>query len=250
MPSFTATTAVVTLTGGAATFIPPRFSADAARLVLTPGTASWSIGLDTSTADTTPTLSRLKEAVRYFDEGGRPTINMQLHWQRTMEAIELAFSGLTGRVDDIDSLLAQIQAANALATAASGTATEVNDRVNVALGFVDPVNVLSAASSGAITIAAHDRIYGDGTTVAVNSGSVSGFAPGDYVSVYYQDAGHAGGAVTYYGTTSAVVQSGSRHVVGQVTVPAIGAPSASGAGVTAPGYTPPVDITFDIPYFI
>lgn len=165
-----------------------------------------------------------------------PTAQMQLHWQRTMESIEKAFQALSGQVTDLSGIVAQIQAANALAAAANANAVAAKASIDIANSFTNPTSVVSATNDGTVTIIAHARVYGDGTSVAVNSGSVTGFASGDYVTVFYDDAARVGGAVAYQGTRTAVAQVGNRHIVGQVTIPAAGEPAADGISPTAPGY--------------
>lgn len=158
-----------------------------------------------------------------------------------MEAIEAAFSALTMQVASNTAILAQIQAAQRLAQAANDNAVSVKTQVDITQSYTDPTSVLTADSTGTITIAAHDRVYGDGTRVAVDAGSASGYVPGDYVSVYYDDAGRTGGAVAYQVTVNAVAQGGVRHVVGSISVPQAGEPPSEGGGVPAPGYTPSPD---------
>ena len=60
----------------------------------------------------TPTivnLARLQRQKAYFEREGYPTAQMQIHWQKTMEAIETAFASLNATVVD----LAATQAAQA-----------------------------------------------------------------------------------------------------------------------------------------
>jgi len=187
---------------------------------------------------TAPKLDRLQRLIRYFNADGTPTEKMALDWQNTMEAIEAALAGLTNQVGNIEAILAQIQAANDLASAANQTANAASANISITNSYTDPVSVLTANSDGLITIAAHTRIYGDGTSVAVNGGTVGGFGQGQYVSVYYDDAARAGGAVVYQGSTSPIAQSGSTHSVGQISIPYAGQPPASGGGVSPPGYVP------------
>lgn len=191
--------------------------------------------MDPSTV-TAPKLDRLQRQGTYFTPTGNPTAQMQVHWQRTMEAIEAAFASLTGQVTDLTAIVAQIQAANDLAAAANATAVSTKASIDIANSFTNPTSVVSGANDGSITISAHSRVYGDGSSVSVNSGSLSGFASGDYVTIYYDDAARAGGAVTYQGTTLAVAQVGNRHIVGQVTIPAAGDPPETGISPSAPGY--------------
>lgn len=174
-------------------------------------------------------LPRLHRQLSYFDRDGRPTQQMQQHWQNFAERIEQRFT-------DIESLLAQIQQAQATAAQAVQTANTTQSAIDLTNSYTNPVGVLSASSSGAVTVSAHQRIYGDGTSVSVNAGSVSGFAPGQAVTVYYTDPARDGGAVTYLGTTNAVSQTGDTHIVGQVTIPSVGQPDEYGTGPTAPGW--------------
>lgn len=240
MPSFTGTPLQLSITGGEATFEPARLSGSplqlsiaGAQAILGPGTGS------TSLTTVSLSLDRLQRQGRYFNADGTPTTQMQLHWQRHCEALEAFAARITAQVNDNANLLAQILAANALAAAANDNATETQARTSLADSYTDPVNVLTAANDGSISVEAHSRAYGDGTSVSVNAGSVTGFSGGDYVTVFYKDAGREGGAVTYQGTTSAVAQKDAVHIVGQVTIPASGEPPASGGGTTAPGYSPP-----------
>lgn len=235
MPSFTATPASLLIEGGAATFEPARFTATAARLSIVAGSATFSVGSDTALSVTSPILDRL---TRFDDllEGTGPSTRFQLIWQQTMEAIEAAFAALTTQVADNTSVIARLVAAENLAAAANDNAVSTSNELALANSYVNPVGVLTASSAGVVTIAAHERIYGSGSSVSVNGGSISGFAPGAAVSVYYADSARTGGAVTYQGTTSAISQTDGTHIVGQVVIPAVGLPDEAGSGPTAPGW--------------
>lgn len=164
-------------------------------------------------------------------------MRFQLIQQRNAEAIEAALEALTQQVSDNTVLLNEIRAAQLLAQSANDTATSVSNSVTLTASYPTPSDILTASSSGSILISAHTRVYGN-TSVAVNAGSVSGFAPGDYVQVFYDDAARAGGAVTYQGTTDLISQSGSTHIVGGVTIPQEGEPPAQGQPTPPPGYVP------------
>jgi hypothetical protein len=234
VPSFTATPATLAIEGGNATFEPARFSATSARLSIVPGSATFSVGSDSALSVTTPTLDRLTR----FDEileGTGPSTRFQLIWQQTMEAIEDAFAALTTQVGDNTSVIARLVAAENLAAAANDNAVSTSNELALANSYINPVGVLTASSAGVVTIEAHERVYGT-SPVAVNGGSVSGFAPGAAVTVYYADLARSGGAVTFQGSTSAISQTGGTHIVGQVTIPAVGQPDEAGSGPTAPGW--------------
>lgn len=248
MPSTVGTPAQITITGAAAATIPARFTATHAQLSLDGALAVVGPGTGTTLSVTSPTLDRLRRFDRLMS-GDEVDTRYQLIWQRTMEAIEDAFAALTLQVADNTALLNRIAAAQDLAAAANETATDTNDAVSIANSYVSPVDLLTAANDGSITIDAHTRYYGNGSSVSVNSGSVTGFAGGDYVTVYYKDAARVGGAVTYVGTTNAVAQKGDVHVVGQATIPASGEPPATGSSTASPGYKPPTGTpTYDPDY--
>lgn len=238
MPSVIATRATLTISGGEARFQPNRFTGDPARLIITVGNVSAGPQTSGGTVVTAPDLDRLQRLVKYFNPDGTATPKMVLDWQNTMEAIEAALAGLTGQVTDLTAIVNRLAAAEALAAAANDTANASANNISITNSYTDPVSVLTASSDGVITIAAHTRIYGDGVSVAVNGGSVSGFAQGAYVSVFYDDAARQGGAVSYQGTTDLVAQSGSTHSVGQISIPYAGSPPSSGGGVSPPGYVP------------
>lgn len=227
MPSLTYTPGALTLTGGTFNPAPIRFGYTAGRLTLTGGTFNAGVNLSATDGDRLPRLQRQET---YFGEGGKPTPQMQLHWQRFAERIERRF-------DDIESVLAAVQAAQAAAAAAQQTANATQAVISLTDSYTNPVSILTAASDGTVTIAAHSRVYGDGTSVSVNSGTVTGQSGN--TTIYYTDPARAGGAVTYRGTTSPIAQTGDTHIVGQVTIPAAGQPATTGAGPSAPGYTPP-----------
>jgi hypothetical protein len=229
MPSFPYTPGALTLTGGTFNPEPIRFTYTPGALTLSGASIGAGPGLGATDGEK---LARLMRQQSYFDEGGRPTSQMQIHWQRTMERIEQRFT-------DIESVLAQVQAAQTMAAAAQQSVLVVEAKVDLANSYTDPVaGLLTGSSAGVVTIASHSRVYGDGTTVAVTGGSVSGFTSGQFVRVYYVDAARAGGAVTYLGTTSEVIQQGDTHVVGGVTIPVMGEADATGAGTVPPGYVP------------
>jgi hypothetical protein len=156
-----------------------------------------------------------------------------------MGAIKDALTTQGSEIDELQAIYAAINVAQATATQAVQQAQATEQVVSVANSRTEPVEGnLSATSDGTITIAAHNRIYGDGTTVAVAGGSLSGFSSGQFVRVFYVDAAHAGGAVTYQGTTGDVVTEGSTLVVGGILIPQLGESPATGVPTFPPGYVP------------
>ena len=165
---------------------------------------------------------------------GQTEYRQQLVQQRNAEGIEAAFAGL------IANVVALEQALN-LAREGIRQANDVAMRVSISGSYTNPTNVVSATSAGVVSIAAHQRVYVDAgnTSVSVDAGSLSGFTPGQLVTVFYADGTRSGGAVAYQSSLSPVVQEGMMHVVGRVTIPQTGSPPATGGGPTAPGYVPP-----------
>ena len=243
MPSFTATPAQMLWTGGEVTLEPIRLGYIAASLAWAGGTPVIGPNLTTGLAITKPRLDRLTRGQEYYDNKGRVGPQMQVLWQRNVESVEGAFTGLINQVAAIQSALDASLAAQATATAAALAAQEVSNSATLASSYTVPIEgVLSATSAGVITIAAHQRYYSADNIVNVDAGSISGLTEGLFYRVSYADAAWAGGAVVYEATTGAVTQSGTTHVVGGVGIPIAGEPPTTGAGTTPPGYIEtPVD---------
>ena len=186
-------------------------------------------------------LQRLRRGVPIVNKDGTPTDAFARLWDETMSRIESV-------VNDQAALLAAVAAAQAAAetaqTAADNAQAAVDDVAAVAedlsLQNSFPSGIsLSAADAGTnvtVTISAHTRNYGDGTSVAVSAGTVTGLPYSATRFIYYDDASRAGGAVSYLASTSEIVQAGNRHSVGGVITPAAGLPPNDGVVVRPPGY--------------
>ncbi len=191
---------------------------------------------------------------------GNPTIAFSVYWQQVIGAITTAFVDLSDAVAAIAAAQAAADAANAAAAAADASAATANAAAATAQTSADTANdaavaaseatalqdswvsglTLGATDAGAnatINISAHTRNYSDGSSVAVNIGSVTGLAYSTLYYLYYDDAARTGGAVTYSATTSptTAAQTGNRHTVGSVTTPAAAAPDTDGKFVRPPG---------------
>jgi hypothetical protein len=238
LPSVSVTPAAYAIDWGAAATQPARETGGAMILVFTGGTVSAGPSSNLSDSITTPKLDRIMRQEKIIETGGTASGRFQLIWQRTMEAIESAFTGQQGQITDLSTIVARLEAAEAKAdvAVAQSAATAAEDAITKS--FPSPSTILSAASDGTITISAHTRVYGDGTSVAVNAGSTSGWAQGQFVQIYYDDAGRAGGAVSYQGTTDLIAQTGARHIIGGVAIPVAGLPAQDGFPPFPPGYVP------------
>lgn len=152
---------------------------------------------------------------------------MEIADQRKCEQIEAALA-------DLQSQLAQIEAAQATADAAKR-----NDKITAS--SVIPANVLSASDAGTsatITIAPNARVYGDATQLTgIAGGTITGLAYSTTYGVYYDDLMTANTSPTYHATTTASNALNNfvpgRHFLGLVTTP------ASGGTATTGGYSPP-----------
>lgn len=144
-------------------------------------------------------------------------------------------------LDDIETNVADILAAQAAATAAARELARINS-------YPSPTNVLTAADVGAdatITVAAHSRIYPVQGSIDVADVVIP--APVDLTGksfstlyyVYYDDTTLTGTTPTYVATTSAPTSragaAAGRHFVGEITTPANGAGGTSGSGGAPPG---------------
>jgi hypothetical protein len=186
-----------------------------------------------------PSLSQRDPAV---DKDGRFTNVTLRTLNQALKEIVKAINAIAD-IPEIQAALADLDAATAAAQAAAdnanAAATATNAATTLANSYVSglTMSATDAGSSATITISAHTRVYGDGTSVSVSGGSLTGRAYDTVYYVYYDQPSRAGGSVTYQSTTDATVaaQTGDRHVVGSTTTPlAAGAP-IDGDPVLPPG---------------
>lgn len=170
-----------------------------------------------------------------------------LFWQQFCNTIE-QIPGLEQLIADAEAAAIAAQAAADAAQVSADSAQTAADDVSTAtslenswiIGFTPPL--ISADSAGNVTIANHQRQYAGEplpTPVAVTGGVLAtAFVNPDVVRVYYDQASRAGGVVTYQTTLdpNVAAQSGDRHSVGAVEIPAAG--SQDGDPVRPPGYIP------------
>lgn len=227
------------MTGGAVQMTPVRLSYGAASLTIGGGSVNLGPNLEIGLTGQDLRLDRLMRAVPIGGLDG-PSMQFQAFWQKHCQSIETAYRGQQSQIAALEQIVQGLQAAQQAAALANQGVETLNAGVSLSASRTEPVDgLLTATSDGVVTISAHSRVYTTGTSeasVSVNAGSVSGFAPGAFVRVFYMDAARAGGAVAYQGTVAEITQTGDTHVVGGVTIPAIGDPPRSGSGTTPPGY--------------
>lgn len=192
-----------------------------------------------------PTLPR---GVKLIAADGTATQQFQQWWQSLTRTIETQ----EGRQDELITALVEVNAATEAAQTAADTATTAaasaqtaadttTAQTNLVDSYVDGTPpFLTATDAGAnvtITVAAHNRVYGDATTLAITGGSVTGQPYSTLVYIYYVDATRADTTPTFLATTDAstAAQTGDTHLVGSVTTPAAAAPPETGNYVAAPG---------------
>lgn len=201
-------------------------------------------------------LPRLPANQKIVDDQGYPTLVYSLWWQQVAETLEEALNAITTALDAagiaIDAAEAAQMAAdsaNAAAVAAQtaadnaqmgadNSAAETSIAASGVTNFTPPL--LSADTAGNVTIANHDRLYGDGTSVSVTGGVVAtGEPPTTAVWIFYDQPSRAGGAVTYQYSTDSndSLQTGDRHSIGAVTIPNVG--TTPGNPVRPRGYAEP-----------
>lgn len=195
-------------------------------------------------------LDRLLPFERIATDSGTATGDFQAKWQRVMEEIETAVNAVIDAQNAADAANAAAAAADAAAAAAQTAANTANTAAetvaadsSLASSGVSGLTMTAsdAGSDATVTISAHTRIYGDGTSVSVNGGSVTGLAYSTGYFIYYDQASRAGGAVTYQATTSAATaaQTGDRHSLGAVATPAGGGGPVDGNVNLPPGVVEP-----------
>ena len=202
-------------------------------------------------------LSALDRAGSIVVQDGTPTHQFQQNWQNQGKAIEGAIQILAEAVDGILAAQTAAEAANAAAVVAqdaAATAQVAAEAANDAAAAVGSEGTITASGTSGLTltatdagtdatvnISAHTRIYGDGSSVSVSAGSITGLAYSTDYWVFYDDPTRAGGAVTYQHSTDPAdaVQTGDRHSVGAVTTPAAAAPDNNGKEVLPAGVVYP-----------
>lgn len=209
-------------------------------------------------------LERLQRAVAIVDGKGLPSSQYQMLWQRNAEAQEAAnasilaliaqIAEILGITDELGTAIEAAQAAADNANAAAETAQTAADTASAAADAAASESSLAtsgttgltitatdAGSSVTVAISAHNRIYGNGVSVAVSAGSITGLAYSTTYYLHYSDPARAGGSVTFLASTSqaAAAQTGATHSLGAVATPAAAAPPTDGRPNLPPGVNEP-----------
>lgn len=175
-------------------------------------------------------------------------VAFQRLWQRNCEAHEAANADLQSQIDAIAAAQAAAAAAQATANTANTNAATAQSTANtvtindkITASWTVPAGVVSAADAGSnvtITVAAHTRMYGDGSQVSVSGHTFTGKAYATDYGIYYDDLTASDTTPPYQITTNLTRAQNAfapgRHRVAVVTTPASGSPPTTG-GSTPPG---------------
>lgn len=141
---------------------------------------------------------------------------------------------------------AAAEAANAAADTAQSAADQTASATNLNNSFVTGLTLTAtdAGTNVTITVSNHTRVYGDGSSVSVTGGTLTGRAYGTSYWVFYDQPSRAGGTVTYQSTTTYATAFPTnahpdRHFVGAVTTPGAGVGPKDGLPARPPNYTGP-----------
>lgn len=188
---------------------------------------------------------------RLFAGWEKQPVLFRRYWDETMSLIEDNINA----INQLPLIQAAIDAANAAADAANAAAENAQNTADsqalensLVNSYIDSASftapLLSADSSGNVTIASHTRVYGNPTlnpSVSVTGTTIATSATADdVVRIYYSDPSRAGGSVSFSHTidpASIIPQSGTNHSVGSITIPSIG--TNDGNYVKPPGYVEP-----------
>lgn len=154
-----------------------------------------------------------------------------------LAALPLIQQALAEAQDAIVVAQAAAETAQDAADAAQGQAAGLQRETALVSSYIEPDSVVTATPTD-VAIAAHVRRYADGTSASVNAGTAPATAAGDTNYVFYDDPARTGGTVAYQTSTTAPVQTGDRHVVGAVVIPAAGT-ATGGRGPRRPGEVEP-----------
>jgi hypothetical protein len=155
--------------------------------------------------------------------------------QAALETLDSTVTEAQAAISDAQTAISNVNAATAATTAATSLANSYVTGLTL--------SAADAGSSVTVTISAHTRIYGDGTSVSVNGGTITGLPYSSSTSnptteyIYYSDPTRAGGTVAYQATTSAstAAQVGDVHTVGSAIMPVAAAAPVTGSPVRPPG---------------
>lgn len=184
-------------------------------------------------------LPRLINSFAIAEKEGLPTLTFIQWWDAFAKQIEASVNSITAALEAAGIAQTAATNAQAAADAAQAAADSVENVAKLSNSGTSGLTITAtdAGSDVTINISSHTRLYGDGTSVSVDSGSLTTLAYSTKYYIYYDDSSFLGGAVTYQSTTdmATAAQTGNRHLVGSVTTPAASDPDVDGGVLGPPG---------------
>ena len=184
-------------------------------------------------------LPRLDNNIPIVTENRTPSLTFHQWWQTMAERLETVLTALQDAVDAIQQALDAADIAQQAADTAQAAGDAANSVASLTNSGVTGITLTAtdAGASATVNVSSHTRIYGDGTRVTVEAGSVTGLAYSTLYYIYYEDAGRGGTGLTYQASTNVddAAQVGNTHLVGTVTTPAALDPDTGGEIVRPPG---------------
>lgn len=191
-------------------------------------------------------LPSLNIADKLTTDTGTPTTGFHAWINGVLKSVQSSINDISQLQADIVFTLEQAGIAITTANEAKAALAAKTAADSLLNSYVAPDNILTTALDGttaaAISIAAHTRYYGDGTTVPVNAGTITGLNLATiYYVVYDDDIPREGGTVDYHAITdyAQAAQTGDRHFVGNIKTPGSDGTGGGGGGVTYPPGVPP-----------
>lgn len=190
-------------------------------------------------------IARFIAGNRIVDDKGAPTTAFLRQLNDMVSNIGSAVNSLKSTQDDLIATIEAAGIALTTAEAAHDLAIAQGKSASLIASYVDPSGVLTAeidpadSTKAKINIASHTRKYGDGSSVSVAAGSVSGLNQNTDYYITYMDTAFAGGTVSYQAQSSylsaAQDNPTGQHTVGDIVTPASGEPPTTGGDVRPPG---------------
>lgn len=192
-------------------------------------------------------LDRPQASISIVDAAGRMSRAFSAWLDKVLTQIETQDATQDGLLDEISEILgltSDLEAAVETAQTAAAEATAAAEGTGAIASLTNSgttgltLTAADAGPSATITVSAHTRVYGDGSTLAISGPTdITGLAYATDYYVYYDDPTRGDTTPAYQTTTSetTAAQTGDRHLVGVVTTPAALAPPTDGDVVLAPG---------------
>lgn len=175
-------------------------------------------------------LPNLDSRQPIVDGAGLPTLPFHIWWQEFVKSQNSVNT----------ELLAQLALLTGVDSSVSSILAAAEEGIIVTSGTLAcSITATDLGANARISVSAHTRVYGNGDSVVVSGGTISGLAYNTEYFIYYDQGSREGGEVPYLATTtkSVATQVNGRHLVGKVTTPTAAAPDTTGVAIEPPGFS-------------